>query len=182
MRLSLANCLELVATLVVGMALSRFYYDMTEYNDQMLSTSKSIDLIGSFLAGISLAGGSGLGIESSRSRNREKAWGIGRWALSLSAMSIVLACIWMAIEAPLFVYRMEHRLITFDKFADIVFVSVPVNSLHSVPGFLIAFLMTSRLAHRPRDTAVDYREWSGRTLFTLLVVWEALSKIFIICQ
>jgi hypothetical protein len=178
MRLNLANVLELVVAAAAGMALARFMHDLkgaTQY-----SVFTCLELVAAFLTGISLVMGLRLWVEASRPREH-RLWGIGRWAWSLSAASIVLHVAWMAVEAPSIIYRREHRMITHDELGSLVVTSA-VWPMDVFPGLLIAFLITARIARWPRDPDPDYREWTGRAFAGLLVIRYAALQLSMILQ
>jgi hypothetical protein len=178
MRLKLVNVLELVVGLAVGMALARFTHDLsgtTQYN-----IFSYLRLTAAFLAGISLVMGLRLWVEAIRP-HEHRVWGIGRWTWSLSAASIMLHVAWMAVAAPSTIYRREHRIITYNELKSFV-ISAAVWPMDVFPGLLIAFLITARIARWPRDSAPDYREWTGLAFAGLLIIHYAASQLAMILQ
>lgn len=178
MRLKLVNVLELVVGLAAGMALARFTSDLSgtsQYNVFLY-----LRLTAAFLAGISLVMGLRLWVEAIRP-HEHRVWGIGRWTWSLSAASIMLHVARMAVAAPSTIYRREQRIITYNELNSSVISAAewPINVL---PGFLIAFLITARIARWPRDPAPDYREWTGLAFASLLIIHFAASQIAMILQ
>jgi hypothetical protein len=178
MKLNLANVLELVVAAAAGMALARFMHDLkgtTQY-----TTFAYLELVAAFLAGISLVMGLRLWVEASRPREH-RLWGIGRWAWSLSAASIVLHVAWMAVAVPSTIYRREHRIITHAELWP-YFVAFAVWPMDVFPGFLIAFLITARVARWPRDPDPDYCEWTGLAFAGLHIIRYGALQLAVILQ
>jgi hypothetical protein len=178
MKLNLANVLELVVAAAAGMALARFMQDLKGTTQYTAFTY--LELAAAFLAGISLLMGLRLWVEASRPREH-RLWGIGRWAWSLSAASIVLHVAWMAVAAPSTIYRREHRIITHDELGSSLLTSA-VWAMDVFPGLLIAFLITALVARWPRDPHLDYREWTGRAFAGLLIIRYAALQLAVILQ
>ena len=169
MRIRIDYTWRVIATLITGAVFAAFIYLNTiKINHSWIALTD--DTVAAFLTVAAMAGGIGLGFERIRSRGDGKAWGIGRWFWSLSALSIVLTGSRLGIEKPWRRWNLGNDVVK----GIITFVFNELQSnIHELSVYFLVFFLASRLARFPRDAAPDFREWSGRAFGCLVIVWGA---------
>ena len=175
MRIRIDHTWRVIATLITGAVFAVFIYvyPIKIYNSWLALAD---DAVVAMLAVAAMAGGSGLGVERIRSRGDGKAWGIGRWFWSLSAMSIVLTGGRLVVERPWRRWNLEDKAVK--SIIRISFYYIK-NNIHELFFYLLIFFLASLLARFPRDAAPDFREWSGRAFGCLVIVWGAAYSLII---
>ena len=173
MRIRINHTWQVIATLIAGavFAVFIFLYPTKMYNSWV---ALSDDAIVASLAVAAMAGGAGLGVERIRSRGDVKAWGIGRWSWSLSALSIALAVGRFVIARPWQGRNLGDEIV--EGIIRMAFNQIQDN-IHDLSIHLCVFLLASMLARFPRDAAPDFREWSGRAFGCLVIAWGAAFSL-----
>jgi hypothetical protein len=87
----------------------------------------------------------------------------------------------MAVAVVSTIYRREHRIITHAELWP-YFVAFAVWPMDVFPGFLIAFLITARVARWPRDPDPDYCEWTGLAFAGLHIIRYGALQLAVILQ
>lgn len=169
MRFRFSRTGEVIATLMAGAtyAISIHLIDMRPSDSWI---TQADEVVVAFLAVASFAEGLALSIESIRTRGQTKVWGIGRWFWTLSGLSMVLAGARFIVERPWLKWGLEGEILR-------LIVRLSFNgaseAIHRLSLYFLVFFLVSWLAQYPRDSAPDFREWTGRVFGGLVILWEA---------
>lgn len=173
MQIRLATAWEVLGTLLVGTSLSVYVRRFSiKLKDSRIDLAD--DTVATFLAVAAMAGGIGLGLERARRRDDGRAWGVGRWCWSLSALATALTGVRLIVERPWRRWNLEGKdLEGVTRFA----VDSVSNNFTNLGFYFAAFFLISGLAGFPRDAAPDLREWSGRGFGGLVIFWEVADSL-----
>lgn len=176
MRLRLAHVMELIVGLAMGLAFVRFNGDDGPRGAMSILTYMN-DIALDVIAGIAVVAGVSLLLESIRRWGHAGPWGVGRWFWGISATSFVAGGIGQALTMAFDQY-LKYNEIQFANFlVDVSFAVAVHGATSDLIGFLLVMLLTALLARPPRGGESDYREWSGRIMGGLLIVWQAVVYI-----
>jgi hypothetical protein len=179
-RLRISSALECVLALGVGMGWARWAWPRCPSFGGRLTQSPYLFLLMAFLTGFTVVIGITTCLEKVRRRS-PPTWGIGRWILSITAMSTLITFIADLASIFLFCWSRSYNP-TFSHIQMAVQDNVPFG-LFDQPGAgpaMIAVWLTSLFNGHPRNPAPDAREWAGRGLlafFALLTIAERANIV-----
>lgn len=158
--MKLSYIVELIAEVATGLLFLRIAFDALapvriEAQDASVLLGHVAALVTAFLAGVSLAGGIGLVVESWRGRSPVE-WGWGRWVWAVTALYTLVSSVRLSA-----MILSEGREI--DRSEDIVhFVQYFEHSYKNLALLLVVSWLTARLACVSLVSKRDAREWAGR--------------------
>lgn len=173
--MKLSYVAELIAELAVGMLLVRSVYDALGYGVEVgpnvyILRDYLVVFGPVFLAGVSVAGGVGLALESVRGRSPDR-WGAGRCMWSIAALYTLAIGIRGVAQT-----KVVHGASSIRDFVEWFFEVQNLRLCWSdLALMLVASWLAARLARLPRAARPDAREWSGRILAGAIIVQSLIE-------
>jgi len=171
--MKLSYIAELIVELAVGMFFARTAFDALGYPGP---GGPNVHILRNYLAvfspillsGVSAAGGVGLVVEAWRGRSPER-WGVGRWTWAIAPLYTLASSIQSIFVLTGFMDAFRDPNFTY------AFVERWRVSWSNLALLLVVSWLTARLAHVPRASGADAREWSGRILIGAIIIQSLIE-------